>query len=177
MSTHTPRRDGIKKQWLDDCEVKAISEFLSAKKNKQAYLSFTLLLSSGVKYSRLKKALLWGSYNSRLHIIRVGDRSIRVTKSVAKALLMERDNATSENSPVLTIHYKRLWDSIESACVRLKIEPSGVLTLRNTYARRHWQTYQSKHRLKRDLGLSSLRHIPKAIFQDSTPPALFVGVL
>ena len=162
-------------KWLTDSQIRDISGELALAQNPQHLISFQLLLSTGQKFSRLAKAR-WGAFNARLGIIRIGDRSIRLPANLAQGLEGLRESALAEDDPILTIKYKKFWAVLEKVCVRLGIEPSGVLSLRNTFALRHWQAYQSRARLREDLGLSSLRHLPKEIFQ-ARPQALFQGVI
>ena len=168
-------RAEINRQWLIDSEIQAIAEKLGQDHNPQSLIIFSLILSTGQKFSRLAK-LDWSSFNGRLGIIRIADRSIRLTETVAKGLELLREQATGEKQKLFSLKYEKFWHYLARACARSDIPEIGVLELRNTFALKHWQTYQSKARLKDDLGLYSLRYLPKEIFQ-ARPAPLFQGVL
>ena len=171
-----PGREGIKCPWLSDKQIRDIAGFLSSLKNRENHIIFGLLLCTGQKFSRLAK-VQWDSYNARLRIIRVGDRAIKLTESVATGIEGLRQEAKGESEPIIKMKYKKFWQNLETACDRLGIEPSGVLSLRNTFAMKHWQTHNSRSKLMDDLGLTTLRSLPKEIFQTRPAPSLFNGVL
>ena len=169
-------RGVIKRHWLSDSEIRAIADFLSKAHNKEHLIIFSLLLSTGQKFSRLSK-VTWDCYNSRLSILRLGDKAIAIPHTVATNLETLREQATGETAHIFKMPYKRFWSYLEKACVKLDIEQSGVLILRNTFARRHFETYHNRKRLMRDLNLTSLRHLPRSLFKQTRPQALFQGVL
>ena len=162
-------------KWLSDTEIKAISAELELSHNPEHLIIFQLLLCTGHKFSRLAK-VTWGEFNARLGILYLGDRAVRLPDTVAKGLLGLREFATGEDKPIIKTRYKKFWEALERVCNRLGIEQTGVLCLRNTFALKHWTAYQSRAKLRHDLGLTSLRHLPKEIFQ-TRPQSLFQGVL
>ena len=169
------KRAETKQLWLTDSQIKGLVGELAKCLNPQHLIAFELLLLTGQKFSRLAK-VKWGDFNARLGIIYLNDKAVRLPVATAKLLKELRESAQSETAPILTIKYKKFWHYLERACLNLGIEQSGVLTIRNTFARRHFETYQSRARLKSDLGLYSLRYLPKEIFQ-AKPLPLFQGVL
>ena len=169
------RRAVIKYPWFIDSEVSQIATFLATKQNPESLIIFALLLSTGQKFSRLK-SIKWDNYNGRLGIIRLGDRSIKIPDSVAAGFELLRETAVSENQPIISKLYRVFWRELETACDRLGIENSGVLSIRNTFARKHFETFQSKQKLQSALGLTTLRSLPTSIFLPK-PESLFDGVL
>ena len=180
MTKKSSNRAGIKPQsllWFSKQEIKAVLTELEQVANVQYSLIFKLLLATGQKYSRLAKTP-WGNFNSRLGILYLKNgRSVFLPDNTAQELSEYRETAKSELEPIIKLQYKKFWEKLEGICVRLDIKKSGVLTVRNTFAFEHWKTHKSKHKLQSDLGLSSLRYLPKEIFQTKQGTALFQGVL
>ena len=169
------KRNGTKRLWLKDHEIKGIAESLAMLQNPESHIIFGLLLSTGQKFSRLAK-VRWNDFNARLGIIRIGDRSVKLPESVVKGIEALREKAISESHPIISLQYSKYWHYQSRASVRAGFSECGVMEVRNTFCLKHWQAYQDKARLKADLGLSNIRHIPKEIFQ-AGPAPLFQGVL
>ena len=168
---HTDKREVTKQLWLTDPEIQGLVGELRHCQNPQHLIAFELLLLTGHKFSRLAKAK-WGDFNARLGLLYLNDKTIRLPVATVRLLSELRESARCESDPILTIKYKKFWAELARASARLGIREQGVLTIRNTFARRHWQTYQSRKHLRTDLGLTSLRYLPKEIFQEK-PLALF----
>lgn len=169
------RRAGIKQHWFKDDELRNIKEILSA--HRQSFIVFQLLLLSGQKFARLNKTT-WDDFNARLGVLTIHGRAYHLPPELTEALLELRDQATGENQLIITMKYKKFWERLARACLRIGLPELGVLVLRNTFAYKHFQTYQSKNRLKKDLGLSTIRYLPKQIFTvRPVQPSLFQGVL
>ena len=168
----TNKREVTKGQsrcWLIPTEIRAISECLIKNRNKELYPIFRLLLETGLKYSKLAK-LNWDSFNLRLGQVTIGKHKVLLSESASKSLMKIRELARSENQKVILIPYRSFWSRLEKICVRLGIEQTGVLTLRNTFAYIHWITYQDKQKLLSDLQIKNGRHLPSAIFQSRQRP-------
>ena len=169
-------RERIKPQWFTDAEINELDQALSLSNNKQHLLIFRLLLLSGWKFKRLKRALKWDCFNSRLGIITLSNRTIQLPTATLDLLSELREQATSEDSLIIKIDYTFFWHYFVRKAFEIGITKIGAKQLRNTFCVKHWKQYKSKKLLQSDMGLSTLRYLPKEIFQVTTTP-LFQGVL
>ena len=163
------------RSYLTDAQISKIADTLDQSYNQKYLIGFYLCLVSGQKFTHLKR-LKWDSYNGRMALIRMGDRTIRLPKKLNQKIDKLRDKARSEKSLIMPIQYKIFWSNLDKIGIEMGIHKMGVLKLRNTFARRHYARYQNKHQLKQALGLSSLRYIPDDIWRAKKEP-LFSDLL
>ena len=172
---------GDKSLWLENRQIEQISERLgnirSVQYPYQYQLIFNLLILTGEKFSRLEKSLMWGDLNLATGVMRLNGRVISIPQHTISILKKLRETAISETSLVIKVKYKKFWSKFARACVQIGIGEQGVLILRNTFIRKHFLTFQSLKRLKADLNISTLKYLPKKLFENIKPIPLFAEVL
>ena len=162
---------GINRHWLTDREITKILERLEDLRNPQPAIVFGILLSTGQKFSNIRR-LKWDGFNSRLLTLRINNKYIPIPKRVSRRLAIMREKASGPNQQIFTIQYKQFWDFMAKISDKNGLKKCGVLVVRNTFAYRHYQIYQSKIRLKHALGLTSIRHVPESVF-NAKPRSIF----
>ena len=175
---NTPERAGTKPPFLSNAEISTIMDFLNTRPNKAHALITQLTLCTGARFSELK-ALPWGAYNSRLSSLRIKNRTVFLHAELKAELDNLRENAKSEWAFIVPVNYKNYHRVLRTAFDRAGIiSPKTFLSLRLSFCARHFQVYQSRKMLKAQLGLTTLRYLPREIF--SAPRAgalnLFQGV-
>lgn len=171
MKRQAGRDKTAHKVWLSDREIKALSDNLSG----EARIIFQVMVATGQRFSRIKKTT-WDGLNAELSTLDFGGHNRRLPVATARALAELRKTATSGETPIFKMQYKQAWNQVSRAYFRAGIrQNAGCLKMAKlTYARRHFETYRNKSRLARDMGLTTARWIPKAVFQFSGPPACLV---
>ena len=159
------------KFWLSQGELSAISDRLCG----QPKLIFQVMVATGQQYSHIREAR-WTGFNSLLNTMEINGQNYRIPVATAKALMERRQSALSESDQVFSVCYEYTWGRVSRACYALGIDQGkGVLKLAKwTYARRHFETYQNKSKLARDMGLTTCRWIPKQVFDFKGPTASLV---
>lgn len=162
-------------KWLSDLQIRDISQALEDLQSPETLLAYQLLLLSGQKFTHLSYTP-WGAYNSFLKRIFINGKTIKLPESVCSVLNYLREFANKEEQPIFSIDYHRFWWVFSSTCMRLDISHHrlGVYLIRNTYAHRHWQMYQCRNKMRYDMSLTTLRYIPKQVFQ-AKPITIFNG--
>ena len=170
----TLKRDDKKEQiiWLSNEQIKVLSVDLRRVKNKQHFLAFSLLLNTGRKFSKLAK-IRWRSINLRLGLIYLNDRVVKLTKETIEVLEELRETATNEHEKIFSVKFEKFWHKFARICADQKMPQMGAKVLKHTFARRHYQIYQDKKKLAHAMGLSTVRYLPKQIFENINPIPLF----
>ena len=152
--------------WLSSRQIRELSCEIENYDNLEYLLSYHILLISGQKFSKVRKTR-WCSYNSLAGAILMAGVRIKLTSQAIKIMDYLQMSATHESHPIIKINYPAFWRVLARCFYKIRIADGGlgVKILRNTFAYRHYNFYQDKARLRRDMGLSSLRHLPKEIFQ------------
>ena len=150
-----------KRVWLKDSEVRDISDILKP----EIQTIFNILISTGCRYSLIRD-LKFSSLNLRTMTIHTENSTLQIPVSTQKYLLEKRDMAISESDKVFTQTHKAHWSQVSSALFKLKIDikVTPIKLLRFSYARKHFLFFKSKKKLLRDLQITTLRHIPKQLF-------------
>ena len=169
------QRQNKPKSYLTDAQILKIGELLEQNYNARVMIGFYLCLISGQKFCRLGK-IKWDSYNARLAVIRMEDKTLYLPEKLNKKILKERSKARSETSRIMPIKYSVFWNCLETLGVKMSIKKLGVLKLRHTFCRRHYARHQSKFKLKCDLGIQNMRYLPADIFEAKKEP-LFNDIL
>ena len=171
MKKQASRDKTAHKIWLNSGEIKALSDHLSG----EARLIFQIMVSTGQRFSRIKKTK-WHGFNAGLATLDFAGQNRRLPVATARALAELRKTAVSGETPIFKMQYKQVWNQVSKAYFKAGIKQSaGCLKMAKlTFARRHFETYRNKARLARDMGLTTARWIPKAVFQFSGPPACLV---
>ena len=171
----TKAKQDIKKTairyWLTQAELSSINDRLKG----QPKAIFQVMVATGQQFSHIREAS-WSGFNSRLSTLEINGQHYRLPEATAQALMELREKATGESEQVFSVCYEYTWGRVSRACYALGINQSkGVLKLLKwTYARKHYETYKSKARLARDMGLSTCRWLPKPIFEFKGPTASLV---
>ena len=171
MKTKESRNITASKYWLSQAELEAISGQLSG----EAKLIFQIMVATGQRFSHIKEAT-WQGFNANLATLDFKGLNTRLPVATTEGILALREKALSENSKIFKTQYKRVWDKVSRVYFKLGIEQKvGCLKLAKlTYARRHFETFQNKSKLARDMGLTTTRWLPKEIFKYSGPCASLV---
>ena len=156
--------------YLTDNELKMLSNQLTG----ESCLVFMLMVSTGRRFREIKK-IRWSSFNSLLNTLEIAGVNFNIPVACGLLISSLREQALSENSPIIKKSYKQVWDKTSRAYFSLGISQDyGILKrARLTYCRKHYQLYRNKARLARDLGVTTTRWIPKPVFEiKNTQPCL-----
>ena len=133
------------------------------------------MVATGQRFSQITKTT-WQGLNAGLATLDFGGHTRRIPVATARDLAELRKSAVAGDKPIFKMKYKKTWNQVSRAYFKAGIrQNAGCLKMAKlTYARRHFETYRNKTRLARDMGLTTARWIPKAVFQFSGPPACLV---
>ena len=156
-----------KKYWLTEAECRQIANDLTG----QARLIFLIIINTGKRFTKTK-ARVWGDYNNLRSTLSYDGVLKRLPKAVNRALGESREESISEDDYIFKMAYRGFWDKITRRLYKFNIPHGYGVTkmLRMTFARKHFEIFRSKKRLMQDIGVSTLRHYPKAVFKISGPP-------
>ena len=161
-----------KRQWLSDAELESIDQFLQTRKNKSHRLIFKLSLSTGRNISELLN-LTFDDLNARTQSLIIKNQRIAIPKNLAKELLSMRDKSSAPDQKIISLKYCGVFRILKTALFRAGVTtPQACRLVRNTFVRRHWQSYQNKELLKRAIGVNSLRRLPKSLFIQKEVPVI-----
>lgn len=159
---------GIKKH-LTDKEIASVFEYMKSLKNIEHALVFRLVLATGAKIAEIKK-IKWGDCNLRLGRIAFKNRMLTVPAPLSNDLAKLRDKiAISEDQFIFKSIYRENWRGLKTCLDRFEIDTKPWLAIRYSYIARFMKIYGDKKKLKAQLGLTTLRHVPKYIL--NTPKA------
>lgn len=155
----------IKRQWLKADELTQVSELLSKRLNPGHLLCFRLALATGRRFRELAD-ISWDNFNARSGTLNFSGSKLVLYPKLAKELSALREQAEHPDQRILNIQYKNFFRVLKCCFVQAGIDQKNCFRLlRQTFIREHFQVYQSKKLLKVQLGLNSLRRLPKTLFQ------------
>ena len=173
-SKRKPKRDDKQppiKRHLTEAEITAIFNQFKNFKNSEHVLLFRFILATGAKM-RESKNLCWGELNCNTGRVTFKNRVIYIPETLAKDFLAYRDKiAISEDQSIFESIYRENWRTLQTALDRLGITTKYAwLAVRYSYIARFMALYGDKKRLQKQLGLASLRWIPKYLLETKTKP-------
>ena len=151
------------KLWLSSTEFKQVSDFL----NGDTRLIFQIIVATGHRVLKIRETT-WDCFNASTQTLQINRVNCKLPLATTKALFEKRVQAQSESDKIFKLSYKTIWDKTSRAYFALNIDqgPGCLKLAKYSFARRHFQEFGNKSQLARDLGLTTARFIPNAVFQN-----------
>ena len=155
-----------KKRHLTEAELSAVYYHLKFFRNSEHILLFRFILATGAKMQE-SKDLRWCDLNCNTGQVTFKNRVVYIPQSLTKEFLQYRDKvATADDQSIFEGIYRENWRALQTALDRLGITTKRAWqAVRYSYIARFMSLYGDKKRLKKQLGLVSLRRLPKYLLQ------------